>query len=152
MNSELDFAGSLVAHFERIYEQHMQGLPIVNPGLGVEAVGVRDLSEQKVCVLITPWFMNLVLWAGEGHWDNMEEGELVSVDLPHESLEFTVCRDPEIGSYLSAVLFRTMTDFPDQDTAREIALESLRRLFADAEQTERKLVKRRALFTGLGAS
>lgn len=152
MTSKPDFTACLVAHFERIYEQHMQGLPILNPRLGVEAVGVRDLDEQQVCVLITPWFMNLIVRSEAGHWDDAGEGELVSIDLPHQSLEFTVCRDPEIGSYLSAVLFRTMTDFPDQDTAREIALESSRRLFAEPEQAEHKLINRRALFTGLGAS
>lgn len=152
MISESDFAGALVAHFERIHEQHMQGLPILNPRLWVEAVGVRDFDEQQICVLITPWFMNLIIQSGAGHWDNVEEGELVSIDLPHQSLEFTVCRDPEIGSYLSAVLFRTMTDFPDQDTAREIARESMRRLFTEPQQAEQKLIKRRAFFTGLGAN
>lgn len=152
MTSESDFAGALVAHFERIHEQHMQGLPILNPRLDVEVVGVRDLLEQQVCVLITPWFMNLVIWSVAGHWDDVETGELVSIDLPHQSLEFTVCHDPEIGSYLSAVLFRTMTDFPDQETAREIALESMRRLFTEPQQAEQKSINRRAFFTGLGAN
>jgi [NiFe] hydrogenase assembly HybE family chaperone len=152
MTSDSGFAGSLVAHFERIHEQFMQGLPILNPRLTIEAVGVREFGEQKVCVLITPWFMNLVVWSATGRWDREQEGELISISLPREALEFTVCRDAEIGSYLSAVLFRTMTDFPDQRTAKEIALETVHQLFTDAKPTESKVFKRRALFTGLDAS
>lgn len=147
-----DFADALVAHFERIHEEHMRGLPIVNPRLAVEAVGVRDLPEGQLCVLITPWFMNLILWSEAGCWDDVGEGELVSVDLPRESLEFTVCRSDDTAPFLSAVLFRTTTDFPDQETAREVAQETMRQLFSQAKPEEQKLIARRALFTGLEAN
>ncbi len=128
----------------------MQGLPILNPRLSVEVTGCRDFDGQQLCVLITPWFMNLVAMPGSAEMDNVPIGEFVSLDLPHESLEFTVSRDAEIGTYLSAVLFRTMTDFPDQQTAREVAEETMRRLFLAADRPREKLVNRRALFTGLG--
>lgn len=152
MTSRPAFADSLVAHFERIHEQHMQGLPILNPGLAVEMVGIRDYQQTMVCALITPWFMNLVLRSEAGAWDDVAEGELLNFDFPHESLDFTVCRDNEIGTYLSAVLFRTMTDFPDQQTAREIAQEILQKLFSEPEQVRQKRINRRALFTGLDAN
>ena len=152
MTDQPGFVDSLVAHFERIHDEHMRGLPIVNPGLVVEAVGVRDFHEDRLCVLITPWFMNLILWSDAGSWDVAGEGELVAVDLPRESLEFTVCRDEETGTFLSAVLFRTTTDFPDQQTARELALETMHQLFSEATPARRKLIRRRALFTGLEAS
>lgn len=152
MTSEPAFIASLLAHFERVHEQHMQGLPILNPRLKIEAVGSRKFGEQQACVLITPWFMNLVLWSVTDSWDRRQAGELLSVDLPRESIDFTVCHDAEIGSYLSAVLFRTMTDFPDQQIAREIALETMQQLFSDAKKPERKLIARRALFTGLGTN
>ena len=152
MTNTSGFADTLVAHFERIHEQHMRGLPIVNPRLAVEAVGLRDFNEEQLCVLITPWFMNLILWSETGGWDDAGEGELVGIDLPRESLEFTVCRVEETGTFLSAVLFRTTTDFPDQQTAREIAQETIRQLFSRATSAGQKLIGRRALFTGLEAN
>jgi len=149
MTDPSGFVDSLVAHFEHIHEQHMVGLPILNPRLSVEVVAPRALDVKQICVLITPWFMNLILRSGAGAWDNAGEGELLSIDLPHESLDFTVCRDDDIGTYLSAVLFRTMTDFPDQQTATEIAAETMRRLFSQAGKPAGKPIGRRALFTGL---
>jgi [NiFe] hydrogenase assembly HybE family chaperone len=152
MTSRSGFDDSLVAHFERVHEQHMAGLPILNPRLTVEAVATRKLGGQELCVLITPWFMNLMICPDSDDLDGMPVGEPVSIDLPHESLEFTVCRDADIGTYLSAVLFRTMTDFPDQQTAREIAQATVQQLFSEPEQARQQLIRRRALFTGLGAN
>lgn len=152
MTSRSAFADTLVAHFEHIHDQHMRGLPILNPELTVEVVGIRDLEQTMVCALITPWFMNLILRSEAGAWDDAAEGELLSFDLPHESLDFTVCRDNDIGTYLSAALFRTMTDFPDQRIAREVAQETLKRLFSEPEQAGQKRINRRALFTGLEAN
>ena len=51
----------LVAHYEAIYAERMRDLPIVNPRLAVEAVGFEQWEDQDLGVLITPWFMNLVL-------------------------------------------------------------------------------------------
>ena len=77
-------------------------------------------------------------------------GDLIACDFPSGTCELTVCHDEELGTYLAAVLFRTVVDFPDQETARAIAEEALANIVA--EQPERGDISRRDLFKGLQAS
>lgn len=136
----------------------MRGLPIVNPELLVEAVGVRRLGDHKIFVLITPWFMNLVLLPGTDVWKRLEQGTSSEIDMPGETLQFTVCHDDVVGTFLTAALFGTVTDFPNQNTARCVAAEILQRLFSatgsarEQQSTVRKKrISRRELLTGAGA-
>ena len=138
----------LVNRFRRIYDERMQGLPIVNPGLEVQAVGFTDVGDHMVGVLITPWFINLVLLPGTEDWADNSQGETVRCTFPSGPCELTVCRDEELGTYLAAVLFRAVVDFPDQATAVEVADEALLQILALPEQAGAP-VTRRGLFTGI---
>lgn len=56
--------------FQRIERTAMGGIPILNPALCVSAVGVRQWQGEWLAVLVTPWFMNLVLLpSGDGQAD-----------------------------------------------------------------------------------
>jgi [NiFe] hydrogenase assembly HybE family chaperone len=155
MSERID-ADALVAHFRRISDERMQGLPIVNPRLDVEAVGFRDFDEHRLGILITPWFMNLVLLPGNDDWSELKQGDKVEVSLPSEAFEFTVCCDDALPDrYLSAILFRTVSDFSDQAMASEIAREIAERIFVPREREADdspppKPVSRRALLSGEG--
>lgn len=129
---------TIVSHFETIYRERMRDLPIVNRRLHVEAVGFRAFGQHRLGVLMTPWFMNLLLLPGDEHWQSHEQGARCNVELPGERCEFTVTHDEMLGTYLSAVLFRTMSDMPDQDTARAIAEEVLQRLRNPREAAEKE--------------
>ncbi|MDX1500260.1 MAG: [NiFe]-hydrogenase assembly chaperone HybE [Woeseiaceae bacterium] len=146
---------ALVDHFRAIAAGKMQGLPIVNPALDVEAVGfARDAEGHETGVLIAPWFMNLVILPATDAWDALPAGATVDWSLPSGRYEMTVCRDDRLGTYLTAVLFRSVTDFPDRATARAVAREIvavLGRPPAQPDGAGRRL-SRRALFSGLGAS
>jgi [NiFe] hydrogenase assembly HybE family chaperone len=150
--SEID----LVSRYRAISRDKMQGLPICNPALEVEAVGFRALDQHRLGVLITPWFMNLMLLPGDDTWSCAADGANDTVSLPSERCEFIVSHDETTGTCLSAVLFRTLLDFPDQDTAVAVAKEVLERLFVPAapakDTREVQNVSRRKLLTGLGAS
>ena len=122
-------------------------MPIVNTDLDIEAVGFRPLAEHSFGILITPWFMNLVLLPGSEEWSEREQGKRIRVVLPHEEIDFNVTHDDAIGTHLTAVLFRTVADFPDQDTAVEIATEIMRTLFDPPEKPEEPKLSRRQLFT-----
>ncbi|MGB5345321.1 MAG: [NiFe]-hydrogenase assembly chaperone HybE [Woeseia sp.] len=148
MIKESDDVAALLRHFENIEREHMRGLPIVNSKLAVEVIGVRQFGEHRICILIAPWFMNLVLLPGNDDWAGVEQGQVSEIGLPRETLEFTVCHDDIIGTFLTAVMFRTVSDFPDQDTARNIAIEILEQLFT---QPDRPVLSRRALLTGAAA-
>ena len=128
----------IVSHFETIYRERMRDLPIVNRCLQVEAVGFRAFGQHRLGVLMTPWFMNLLLLPGDECWQSHEQGARCDVELPGGRYEFTVTHDEALGTYLSAVLFRTMSDMPDQDTARAIAGEILQRLRSPPETAEQE--------------
>ena len=119
----------LVKRYRSIDRDRMQGLPIYNERLDVEAIGFGDFQGHTLGVLVTPWFMNLILLPQSEDWSDRAEGSVSEWSLPAGEHEFTTCRDETLGTYLSAVLFRTMAHFPDQATARAIAHEVLERLF-----------------------
>ena len=142
----------LVARYHAIYEERMQGLPIINSRLAVEAVGFERWEGQDLGVLITPWFMNLVLLPDEDRLAALPQGEEVRCEFPSGPCELTVYHDEELGTYLAAVLFRTVADFPDQDVARAVAEEALANVLAEAPAKDARTVSRRGLLTGLKAS
>ncbi len=127
---------ALVRRFRHIERTRMRGLPLLNPALGVEALGFRDLAEHRIGVLLTPWFMNLVLLPGTDDWAETPQGERDEVALPSGPIEFTVNRDEELGTYLSAILFRSVTGFADQTMARDVAAEIMSRLWTVVDDVE----------------
>lgn len=145
MPSESD----LVGRFNGIYRENMRGLPICNPALKVEAVGFEAMSPHRLGVLITPWFMNLVLLPGDDGWAAMPYGAKDEVSLPAEPCEFTICRDETLGVYLSAILFRSVSDFPDQQTAVRVATEVLQQLRTPVPPKAAARISRRTLLGGM---
>lgn len=152
-----DPVAQLVERFRVIHDERMAELPLCNPQLDVEAVGFRDFEDCHLGVLITPWFMNIVLLSASDAWRDRQQGSKSEWTLPAGAHEFTTCTDDYIPTYLTAVLFRTVTDFPDQATARAVANEIMERLFAEPDETcpthlDDKPVSRRALLSGLGGT
>lgn len=143
MNDRID---KLLAKFRRVNDTQMQGLAIVNSRLRVEMVGFRNVDEHSIGILITPWCMNLLLLPGNDDWSEAEQGKLDCISLPSGDYEFTVCQDETLGAYLTAVLFRTMLDFPDQKTAKDIADETLLQMFIPPSRPQHT-ISRRSLFT-----
>jgi len=142
-----DAIAKLVEQFERTYVEHMRGLPVVNPALGVEAVGFEEFEGHQLGVLVTPWFMNLVLLPGTDDWNDDSQGDTFTIRFPSGPIDFACSHDPELGTYLSAVLFRSVLDVEDQSTARSLAGEIMSNLM-QPPRAERA-VTRRDLFTGL---
>jgi [NiFe] hydrogenase assembly HybE family chaperone len=143
----------LVDFYQTVFEERFRGLPIVNAALQVEAVGFRELAEHEFGALITPWFINLFLLPGNNRWNDRPQGSVCIVELPGGKVDFTVSHDEVIGTTLSAAMFGTVTDFPDQAMARDVARETLRLLFSKEqadEDAERERISRRQLFRSLG--
>lgn len=142
----------LEQHYRAVLTERMQDMPFVNPELEVEAIGFRDFEGHQLGVLLTPWFMNLVLLPGTEEWDDQAQGSACRWSLPEGTYDFNICRDQELGTYMTAVLFRTVADFPDQETARSIAREIMQRLFEPGDDVsgEGRRFTRRDLFRALG--
>lgn len=148
---------ALIERYQRVADERMRGLPIVNPALQVEAVGFEAFDAHELGILITPWFMNLIVLPGSADWDDHAQGVEVEWRLPAGVFRMTVCREEDFGAYLSSVLFRTVSDFPDQATARAIAAEILGELRREPEArategANARSLSRRDLFTQLGTN
>jgi len=155
MTDATDRVAELVERFRVIDRERMAGLPLCNPAVEVEALAFRAFEDCRLGVLITPWCINLVLLSDDDAWRAWEQGSKSEWTFPAGPCEFTTCRDDALPTYLSAVLFRTVQDFPDHETARAVAAEVMECLFAEPESAdnaveEEKTVSRRALLSGLG--
>ena len=118
----------------RVYHERVQpcmcGLPVYNEALRVEAVGFKVFNGRLCGVLVTPWYMNLVLLPGaDDDWSALESGKTVKVSFPAGEYHFTVSAAEGIDAHLSLPLFTTVQSIPDQHTACSIANEVLRRLY-----------------------
>lgn len=75
--------------FTHIQQERMQGVPVLNEMLQVEAVGFTSWRGHCLGVLITPWFMNLMLLPNEGdEWKHLPVGKKVTHLFPSGPYEF----------------------------------------------------------------
>lgn len=145
----------VVDRYRSIYEKSMRNVPICNSALEVEAVAFHAFEKHLLGVLITPWFMNLLLLPGDETWRNSNAGTIEELLLPSAPCEFTICQDEILGTFLSAILFRSMAGFPNQHTAIAVAKEALSQLMQPPakplrQSRDKRQMSRRQLFSGLG--
>lgn len=104
--------------FIRIQHERMHGVPVLNPALKVECVGFRPWQDYCLGVLVTPWFMSLMLLPCEGdEWEGLKIGEKVTHIFPSGAYEFIVGEEEAIGRYLSCSLFSPVFEFDGQEAA-----------------------------------
>jgi [NiFe] hydrogenase assembly HybE family chaperone len=119
----------LEAAYRTIHSERMQGVPMLNPALGVAAVGFAEWDGRWLGVMVTPWFMNLMLVPRDPvAWTPLRIGAKRKYALPAGEYEFIGGNDPEIGEYQMCSLFSPMFDFADMETATltaKLALEAL---------------------------
>jgi [NiFe] hydrogenase assembly HybE family chaperone len=155
---------ALEAAFGAILRQQMHDMPIVNPALAVEAVGFRRWNAHWLGILITPWFMNLLLVPRTAeHYEPIVAGKSRHYGFPAGVFEFIGARDPTLGDYQACSLFSPMFEFADPASARATAVAALAALFDAAHRrpaegteaqpaavgagpTRRELSKRELLF------
>lgn len=142
--------------FRTIHEERMMGLPILNPALQVQAVGFRLLHGHNAGILITPWFMNLLVLPPEGDsLADAEPGDKRSFDFPSGPCEMEVCEEEMLGRYLSRSLFSPMGGFVDQQQVVASAESIMERIMTPAEPASQEAQPepgRRALLRGLFSS
>lgn len=122
--------------FTRIHQERMQGVPMLNPAMQVQCVGFRTWQSHCLGVLITPWFMNLVLLPCEGgEWQELRIGDKVTRVFPSGSYEFIVGEEEGLGRYLSCSLFSPVFEFDSQEAAVATA-EAVMRELMDEQNRE----------------
>jgi [NiFe] hydrogenase assembly HybE family chaperone len=139
--------------FRTIHEERMAGLPILNQQLQVQAIGFCQLNGHCAGILITPWFMNLMVLPSEGDsWNDAKPGEKRSFDFPSGPCEMAVVEEKELGRYLSRPLFSPMGSFRNQQQAVLNAESIMQRMMTPIEPTTQEAQPepgRRALLRGL---
>lgn len=119
--------------FRRIHRERMTGLPVLNPALDVEAVGFCAWDEYCLGVLVTPWFMNLMLLPGEGDtWQDISAGSVQVHHFPSGDYEFIVGEEAGVGRYQLCSLFSPMFEFSGQAEAVATAQAALDALLQPA--------------------
>jgi [NiFe] hydrogenase assembly HybE family chaperone len=123
-------AAALEQSYRQVQAQQMQGLPMLNPVLHVEAVGFRHWDAHWLGMLVTPWFMNLVLLPRiVTSWQPLAERAKRPYRFPAGVYEFIGARHAALGDYQACSLFSPMFDFANQEGARDTALAVLGALF-----------------------
>lgn len=130
--------GALLAEsYREIGERAMRDLPIYNEALGVEAIGFRRFNGTIVGIMVTPWFMNVVMPASDAR---QSSSATMRVRFPAGDIEFTLSEVGQMGRIASCSLFSPMAEFPDMASARATAEAALAELMlpADSEEATRR--------------
>ncbi|WP_036251297.1 [NiFe]-hydrogenase assembly chaperone HybE [Methylobacter sp. BBA5.1] len=115
--------------FNGVLETRMRGVPIINPALSVQAIGFNPFNGDWPGVLITPWFMNLLLLPGpDSQWREQPPGGKFQQSFPYGTFEFTLAREAQLGTYALCSLFSPMFQFENQSAALAAAQAALQGL------------------------
>jgi [NiFe] hydrogenase assembly HybE family chaperone len=126
-------ASRLEAAFRAIRAERMRGLPFVNEALEVEAVGFAPWDAHWLGILLTPWFMNLILLPRDAAgWQSVAPGDKLAYRFPAGVYDFVSGREDAIGEYQACSLFSPMFEFADHVSARLAAEAALQALFDPA--------------------
>ncbi len=121
MTSPVEFANLLETCYRRIGECSMRDLPIYNDALAVEAVAFRTFGDALTGILITPWFMNLILRPLDGSLASCNAGSSITHVFPVGAIDFNVGDIDGIGRTASCSLFSPMFEFSAMEQARATA-------------------------------
>lgn len=116
-------------------DPRMRDLPVYNGLLRVEAVGGRLDGDRVVCVLISPWFMNIVVLPLDAQrGPTLVEGSKRMLRFPSGDYEAIAGRIDGVGLFESISLFSPVFEFADQAVARATAQSAADGMF-EAPQT-----------------
>lgn len=130
-------AAALERRFATIQRTAMAGVPLLNPVLAVQAVGFAPWSGHWLGVLITPWFMNLVLCPRlPAQWPAVGQRESRHYVFPAGVFEFIGHHDDELGPYQACSLFSPMFEFASPQAAYDTAVAARAALFDEGLRAE----------------
>jgi len=123
---------ALEAAFRHIAATRMDGVPVLNPRLEVQAVGfeVSEDGSHALGVLVTPWFMNLLRLPLQGDVTPLAVRAVAARDIGTRRLDFIGAFEPGVGAFEACSLFSPMFEFANQAAAVATAQEALKELRA----------------------
>jgi len=128
--------------FNAILQTRMQGVPVLNQALAVEALGFVRIHAEWTGILITPWFMNLLLLpTNASEWIANTPGNKFEYAFPYGVFEFTIAHKTQLGCYAQCSLFSPMFQFQNQDDARNAAQAAFQALLTAPKLSRRDLLR-----------
>lgn len=125
---------ALAAKLRSAYEAvavRMEGLPIVNPRLGIEVLALQEWNGGHAGLVITPWFLNVIFIPPTGT-PELAPATRVPREFPAGRLEFVTSHLDGVGPMESCSLFSPMNEFRDMPHALEVARDAAQALFTPA--------------------
>ena len=133
----VDLTDRLVADFREIWNGKMRDVPMVNRALSIEAVGFMMHDGRPLGVLISPWFMNLILLPAETEdWGTLTPGAKEIIGFPSGDYEFIHNTRETVGGYKACSLFAMMGEFNSQAQAVDVANAVMVALFDPKNRAE----------------
>lgn len=129
----------LASVFERIAVTRMAGLPILNPALRVQVVGMQAWQGRWVGVLVTPWTISLAMLPGDASLECLPLDSKATWVFPSGSYEFMGLNEPDLGVCHLCSLISPVHEFGSQQdavAAAEAVMASLMQAPADAVRDE----------------
>lgn len=127
--------------FLRIEQNQMQGLPVCNPELTSEIVGLTRFGGYWLGALVTPWTLQLIMVAAEAGVEVLEAGDHRIHQFPQGEVMFMASENPDIGLYQSCSLLSPLHDFPNQAAIRQTSGEVVELLFQSPVQKKGQSVE-----------
>lgn len=125
--------------FSHIAATRMAGLPILNPALQVQVVGMQAWQGRWVGVLVTPWIISLAMLPGDAPLERLPLDSKATWSFPSGSYDFMGMDEPELGVCHLCSLISPVQEFQSQQdavAAAEAVMDSLMQTPADTVRDE----------------
>jgi [NiFe] hydrogenase assembly HybE family chaperone len=126
----------LVERFTHIGDNAMRDLPIYNHALQVDAISFESTQAGWLGVLITPWFINVMLLPKQKQKTTIPLGDKVIHELASGVHQFSVGEDDELGRYDFLTLASPTLRYKSHQAARDAAQKALSKLRTPPEEAK----------------
>lgn len=134
-----DAVTKLVERFKTIGDERMKDLPFYNHKLEVEAVGFIETEKNHIGVLVTPWFINVMMLFKQRPEQKASLGQRVQHELPSGEHSFMVGEDNEVGRYDFISLVSPTHKFKTQQEARTKALLEVQKYLSPPGENKKEI-------------
>ncbi len=141
------FPEKLKQYYQGVYDSTMKDIPICNHHLSIDVLHWQTYGESgQLGVLITPWFISLVMQPAENVLtDDLKIGHVVEQSFPSGKYEFLVNYQEALGFYLTCALISETKLIVSHEVACALAQEMLVYLFEQKQVEKLQPVARSAL-------
>jgi [NiFe] hydrogenase assembly HybE family chaperone len=120
----------LVAQYERIAREEMQGLPFYHATMPIVAECTLFEAQWLGCVL-TPWMLSVVVLPGPDQlWPVRSSSDRLALQLPCGNMTFMVGELPETGQQLACSLMSPLDPHLGAEQGRSLVSSTLKMLLS----------------------